>query len=337
MTALTKYDRLEATGLWRATPDAQRREVVVSIGDATLVITDRKDQALTHWSLAAIERSNPNEVPAVFHPDGDPSETLELPEDETEMIEAVETLRRAVIRRRPRPGRLRFLGLGLSMATVTALAIFWLPGAMQDHTLRVVPMVKRITIGAALLEQIERVSGTACADTGGRVALAQLAARLGAKRIEVLPAMTRPSVSLPGNLTVLNRSVIEDFEEPDVAAGYILNAESQRHQKDPLRDLIEVVGLRENFRLLTTGDLTPAALKAYAEHLLTHNPPDAPTEALLERFKEAKLRSTPFAYAVDITGETTLAMIEGDPMADSATAPLLPDATWLRLQNICGG
>jgi hypothetical protein len=49
------------------------------------------------------------------------------------------------------------------------------------------------------------------------------------------------------------------------------------------------------------------------------------------------VRSTPYAYALDITGETTLPLIEGDPMADRATAPLLPDSTWLRLQNICGG
>jgi len=46
MTALSKYDRLEATGLWRADPEAQRREVIVSIGNATLVIADINDRHL---------------------------------------------------------------------------------------------------------------------------------------------------------------------------------------------------------------------------------------------------------------------------------------------------
>ena len=72
MTALTQYSRLEATALWRQTPEAQRREVIVSIGDATLVIANINDQALTHWSLAAVVRANPTVSPAVFHPDGDP-------------------------------------------------------------------------------------------------------------------------------------------------------------------------------------------------------------------------------------------------------------------------
>ncbi|MEM1073925.1 MAG: hypothetical protein AAGI36_05695, partial [Pseudomonadota bacterium] len=76
MTALKKYARLEASGLWRAAPDEQRREVVVSIGEATLVISDMRDSAITHWSLAAVERSNPGKRPALFHPDGDPGETL---------------------------------------------------------------------------------------------------------------------------------------------------------------------------------------------------------------------------------------------------------------------
>lgn len=125
----------------------------MSIGDATLVISDLKDQALTHWSLAALARSNPGTRPAIFHPDGDPSETLEIPDSEGEMIDAIETLRRVVERRRPRPGRLRFAGVLTSALVVAAVALFWLPGALQDHTLRVVPKVKRASIGAALLKR----------------------------------------------------------------------------------------------------------------------------------------------------------------------------------------
>ena len=91
MTALDKYQRLEATGLWRETSEVQRREVIVSMGDASLTISDLQDRPLTHWSIAAIERANPNKRPAVFHPDADPSETLELGDNEAEMIEAIET------------------------------------------------------------------------------------------------------------------------------------------------------------------------------------------------------------------------------------------------------
>jgi len=337
MTALKKYARLEATGLWRATPDAQRREVIVSVGNATLVITDLNDQALAHWSLAAIERTNPGQRPALYHPDGDPGETVEIPASEKEMIEAIETLRHAINRSRPRPGRLRLLGMGASAVAVAALAIFWLPGALQDHTLKVVPQVKRVQIGLALLDRIERISGPRCTDPGGMAALAMLSLRLKAGKLAVLPDMTRDSLHLPGGLIVLDRAVFEDFEEPDVAAGYVVAEQALRDGTDPLRDLLQVVGLWANFNLLTTGDVTPAALDAYAEHLMTTPlaPPDP--SRLIARFETAAVRSTPFAYARDITGETTLNLIEGDPMNGKLTEPLMPDANWLRLQNICGG
>jgi anti-sigma factor RsiW len=337
MTALAKYARIEATGLWRATPDVQRREVIVSIGDATLVITDLKDQALAHWSLAAVERGNAGETPALYHPDGDAGETLELPASEAEMIEAIETLRRTISRSRPRPGRLRGLGMVLSVLAVGALAVFWLPGALQDHTLTVVPDVKRAQIGAALLRRIERVSGPRCTDPAGMAALALLSQRLDAGQIAVLPNMTRPSLNLPGKLILLDRTVLEDHEEPDVAAGYAITELTRRDIKDPLRHLLENTGIWENFRLVTTGEISPDALDAYAQYLMTTDRAKPELARHTARFANASLRSTPYARARDITGESTLDLIEGDPMNGKLTEPLMSDPNWLRLQNICGG
>lgn len=53
MTALAKYLRLEATGLWRESRDASPREVVVAFGNATLTLKDLADAPLGHRALAA--------------------------------------------------------------------------------------------------------------------------------------------------------------------------------------------------------------------------------------------------------------------------------------------
>ena len=92
MTALKEFDRLEATGLWRPSPETQRREVIVSLGEATLTISDTKGTALAHWSIAATVRSNGSALPAIYHPDGDPGETLEIDGDETAMIDGIDRL-----------------------------------------------------------------------------------------------------------------------------------------------------------------------------------------------------------------------------------------------------
>jgi hypothetical protein len=337
MTALTKYTRLEAAALWRAAPEDQRREVIVSIGDATITVSDTSDRAITHWSLAAIQRANPGKRPAVFHPEGDPGETLEFSLEDAEMVDAIEKLRRAVERTRPRPGRLRWLGMTLSLLVVAALAVFWLPGALISHTVSVVPAVKRAEIGAALLERIERMTGPACDDPTGQRALQHLRARLGSGPIHVMPDALQGSLHLPGGAILIDRGLIEDYEEPDVAAGFVLAEKTLAERSDPLRDLLDSTGMRASFRLLTTGGVESEALDRYAE-LLLRQPRQRPTDdAILATFAQRSVRSSPYAYALDVTGETVLPLIEADPMAGREPVTLLTDAQWLRLQNICGG
>lgn len=341
MTALKEYDRIEATGLWRASPEAQRREVIVSIGEATLTITDHKDTALGHWSIQAISRANPGKRPAVFHPDADPGETLELPEDEAQMIEAIEKLRTAVERSRPHPGRLRlFTGIAL-LLLAAAITLFWLPGAARDHALRVVPDVKRQEIGGALLARISRVSGLPCDAPEASRVLRRLGARLpspsGTAQLVVLRGGVSEAAHLPGGIILIGRALVEDYEEPDVVAGYIVAEHLAAQLEDPMRGLLEQVGFIATLRLLTTGQLTDETLDDYAENLLTRAQPAIPDETLLAGLEAWSVRARPYAYARDITGEETLALIEADPFANTAPEPLMSDNDWLRLQSICGG
>lgn len=342
MTALTKYQRLEASGLWRDSAETQRREVVVSIGDATLIIADMQDRPLAHWSLAAVERANPGEVPAIFHPDGDPAETLELDSDADEMIAAIEKLRQAIDRGRPHPGRLRLVMLGTSMAAVVALAVFWLPDALREHAVQVVPPAKRADIGAALATQMQRVTGPACTDVQGQAALRRLAARLPGPdgrvpNLQVVRDGVRDVLTLPGARILLRARLIEDHEDPDVVAGYIIAAQERAALSDPLDRLLRSMGVRASFQLLTTGAVPEAALQRYAEALPSAPSIKIPDDRLLAGFARAGVRSTPYAYAQDVTGETVLSLIEADPYASTPPPRMvLSDNDWLRLQAICG-
>ena len=341
MTALSKYQRLEASGLWRPAPDAQRADVIVSIGDATLTITDLRDRALAHWSLAAIERANPGQRPAIYHPDGDEGETLELPENEAEMVNAIEKLRGAIERQRPHPGRLRLVMLLVSVLVVMGLGVFWLPGAARDHAASVVPQVKRVEIGAALLGHIQDATGPPCRDREGNAALAKLARRVpspsGPGELLVVRAGMPAATHLPGGTVLLNRALVEDYEEADVVAGYVVAERLRAELHDPLLDALEHGGLSASIRLLATGQMKDSVLKSYAKALLTKTQTPLSDRVLLAGFHAWKIRSTPYAYAMDISGETTLGLIEADPFASEAPPAVLSDADWLRLQGICGG
>jgi len=338
MTALTEFSRLESGGLWRVDPDAQRREVTVALGEATLVISDTAGRALTHWSLPAVHRLNVGERPAVFTPASDAIETLEISDDI--MIDAMEKVRKTVKRRRSKPGRLRNAGLLALFAGIVALGVFWLPDALIDEAQSVVPPVKRSEIGATLLGHIQRVTGQTCRSTLGAQALATLHRdALGPDaggQVVVVPSGPETAVYLPGGLIVINRDLIEDTDDARVVAGHIVAAAAGRRVQDPLVGLLQEAGIGATFTLLTTGDLEDVTLRDYAETLFA-NPPARPADdVLLPMFADAQIPSTPYAYAIDVTGETTLGLIEGDPMENLQSRTLLSDAEWISLQGICG-
>jgi len=337
MTALQQYAHLECPGIWRAESDAQRRDVRVFIGDATLVIADQNGTALTHWSLPAVERLNPGERPAFYSPDEDGTELLEI--DEDLMIEAIEKIRRVLRRRHPKRGRLRaatFLG---TVAALAAFVVFLLPEVAMRHTLNVVPQVKRAEIGQQLYHRITDLTGGACTAPGTLPALARLQKRLEpalAGQILVLRGPMRPALHLPGGGVLLDRTLVEDHEGPEVMAGFILAETWRAEQKDPLERLLDEGGLLATLRLLTTGTVSDEVLRKHARSLLRVEDLPVDTVALLERFKRAELPSSPYAFALDPSGETTLELIEADPVPPGAARLILSDTDWVGLQGICG-
>ncbi|MBM9594636.1 hypothetical protein [Roseitranquillus sediminis] len=336
MTALADYQRLESTGLWRPEPGAQRREVIVCLGEATLVITDRGESALAHWSLPAVERRGAD-LPAIYAPGSDSDEELEIADGE--MVDAIETVRRAVERRRYRPGRLRTaLGVG-ALAALLGVGALWLPDALIRHTARVVPQAMRLEIGEAMLGHVLRVAGPPCATSEDLPALARINRRLrGAEAgpLVLVPGEGFEALHLPGGLIVLNRVLVEDHDEPAVVAGYILAEEARAAANDPMLRLLDEAGPLASFRLLTTGELPPEVLEAHAERLATADPAPLSGAELVTWFEGAALRSAPYAYALDITGETTLTLIEADPAKAGTTTTVLPDGEWVALQGACG-
>lgn len=335
MTALNKYQRLEASGLWRADADAQRREVIASIGDATLVISDMQDRPLAHWSIAAIERANPGKTPAVFHPYGDTGETLELGEGEAEMVGAIEKLRKAIHKSEPRSGRVRVLIMLASVAAVAAGAVFWLPDALRAHVTSVVPQINRVVIGQDVLSQMGSITGSPCHEEVADAALERLASRAGVREIIVVPGGIRDTAGLPGGAILVSRTILEDHEDPAVVAGYVAAEALRIQMRDPLAHLLETGGISASFRLLTTGQLTEDTLIGYAEALATETAPVVPHADLAEHFAGLELPGTPYAYAIDISGETTIDLIEADTTLLGNIPPVLSDGEWVALQEIC--
>lgn len=330
MTVLSQYERLECPAIWRANAEAQRENVIVTLGKATLVIVSETDVALSHWSLPALERINPSAKPAQYRPAKDSTELLEI-DDET-MVDAIETVRRAITRRQPHHGRLRgVMRLGL-VAVVITLAILWVPGAIRAYTSAMLPPVLREDIGTRLLSHLVPVTGPACANRQSLPAVRAISERLfGAEppRVVVLSGGPVRSLSLPGNMLLLHRELIEAAEQAEVPAGYLIVEAQRAAEAPPLASLLDQSSLWTSVKLLTTGEIDEESLKHYAESL-----PLVGGEMPLgisQAFISAAL--TPQPYLDDLE-------FRGTPLPDiadqvSVPEPVLSDAQWIRLQDIC--
>jgi hypothetical protein len=340
MTALRKYQRLECGGLWRETPQDQRREVLVRFGDATLVLSDPKSgTAVSHWSLPAIERINPGQEPPVFAPGTEATESLEL--TDPEMIAALGAVRHAVQAATARPGRLRGVLLAGTAAAVVLAAVVWLPGALVRHTASVVPPAQRADIGQRALDDLVRVTGATCNNQLGLQALAALSERVfgpvDTPILYVVPEGVDLPLHLPGDVIILPRRLIEQANGPEAAAGAALVERLRSRAQDPIVPLLDYAGLKATLQLLTTAELPDTALNGYGEALLRATPEALPDSTLLSAFEAAQIPATPYALAIDPEGKTTAALASGDPYKGLAPSPLIPDESWIALQGICGG
>lgn len=339
MTALKKYLKLETIGLWRPGAEAQRREVLVLFGDATLMLKDPKtERPLTHWSLPAIERLNPLSTPALYAPGFEEAgETLEI--DDTEMIAALETVRSAIRREAPRRGALRGGLIAGGFGLLALAALVWLPGAIYRHAASVLPEATRQAIGAMVLADLPRVTGAPCADPIARDALEALGFRLfgaeGEGRLVVLRDGPAASLHLPGGGIALNADLIELQDSPEVAAGFALAEALRTEAEDPLLPVLRHAGLFATLGLLTSGKLDPKAVDGYAEAMMSAPPMAIDETTLVNRFAAAGVSTKPYALMLDPSGQTVQGLIAADPFAEKAPPLILIDSDWITLQAIC--
>lgn len=331
-----------ATGLWRPSPEAQRRDVTVAIEHGALVLRDpRGGMVRAHWALAATERRNPGSLPALFAPQhDDEGELLEL--EDPAMTATIERLIEQIRARRPRPGRLRLATLA-AIGTLVALVVgLWFPSALVNHAAGLVPPPKRAEIGRMVLADVTRLSGSPCNGRDGARALARLSQRLfgpDGGHIVILReglAGIGQAAHLPGRIILLDRSLLEAFETPEVAAGHALAEMLRAEMQDPLLWVLKAAGVAATGRLLTTGTLPEAALAGIGQYVLTTPPTPVSAGALATRFAAAGVRPGPYAAAQPDAALHEALMAEA---AISRAQPrlLLPDADWVALQGICGG
>ena len=298
MTALDRYVRLEATGLWSESREAGPREVIVSFGNATLMLKDLADAPLGHWALAGVTVLGRDGDGTTYAMSADGGETLEI--RDPEMIAAIATVTRAGAGPGSAPRRRRRrLPLTPLLVVAALAAIAWAaPRTLHPDPALLVPPDRAAEIGDRMLITLVERHGAPCDDAAGNAALARLAQRLAPEappRIRVLPLGDTPAAALPGGTVLLDASLAAAPAE--VLAGWAALALG----RDPAASLLAAAGPVADLRYLATGRFDePALARATAAALA---PPQAPeVAAALARLAAARLDPAPFAAALAAAG-----------------------------------
>ena len=340
LTALTKFQRLEAQGIWLAKPGAPPQEVIVSIGEATLTLMDpRSERPLSHWSLPSVSRLNPGKLPAIYTPNTTTAdETVEI--DDSLMIEGIARVQKAIAHHRSAPGRLRTVLTSMIALIVIVSVAIWMPDAIIRHAAHIAPPAQTRHIGMAVLADMERRTGSMCQRNSGRQVLDWMTPQvIGNDALaQVLPGSLNGALRLPGNLYVVSDRLLTASPGPETAAGHLIAAQLSTDDEQATLDALRYAGSISAIRLMTLGVLPEGAMYGYGEVILSQSTPRPDNAALIKAFAERGLTTEPYALSMDPTGASVLSLIEGNPVNNGTPArALLTAEQWRALQQICAG
>lgn len=249
------------------------------------------------------------------------------------------------------------------------LMLFVILPAMANTLALIIPVEREIAFGKVVVSQMERVlkgerqKPLRCDDPAGRAALDTMMARLTDNRDMDYQISARVfdhgmvnAFAAPGGQVVILRGLLDKAQGPDEVAGVLAHEIGHVESRDATRHALRTAGSAGLLSMLI-GDFTGgAAIALVGEHLMTAAyTRDAEAAAdlfALDMLQATDVNAAGFARFFDemdgldgfeipaylsthpVTAERA-EQARGFAQSQSGTRPILSDAEWQALRNIC--
>lgn len=333
MTALDQYIRLESTGRWREHEDAPWREVLVSFGNASLVLSNFQEEPLTHWSLAAVERLGEEENAVLYAPDASAAEVLAV--SDADMVTAIRDVT-AMARNRAAPvpkRRLRRPVTALLALALIGAAVGFGPGTLRGMAAKLPSPEQR----GLMAEAISSDLGDICVSPGGMRSLDLLSTRLGhVPGISVHIGPRARLARLPDGRLVVPAILLEQSPDPESFAAVVALALGAGSALAPFDSWVRTAPILDLGRFLALGRLNEEALASMrAAPARPWSADPATLQRAADHLRAAEVSTAGLAHAWWLKGDG------GEPPeipADGDTNPRPvygTDRAWIALRDIC--
>lgn len=268
MTALDKYTRLEAIGQWREAPDDIPTEVVVSFGDATLVLSDLDENPLCHWAMAATNRISLIGKHAVYTPDTEGFETLEI--SAPEMIEAISQVSSAGSETPQKKRRVFGVFIIFLLALVGGI-VYAAPVLLQAQANRMTSPASARKLGMDMFHALDL---KLCHEARADIAKSLFENRAFPKTdIELLIVKDEAAEHVfPGHVIVLGNDRLRGISSPEMLASLINTIMFEKSSLDAIKNLFSDSNPGELFDYVTTGALPVERILAAADKIMEESP-----------------------------------------------------------------
>lgn len=376
MTALDRFELLEAPGRYLDGETAEEHEVIVKFGAESLVFMTLDETPLAHWPLATLRRlpeapNHPGELRLI--PDHGDLERLIL--TDRDMIAAIEEVCPDLHRRPKTSGgsKRRILFWSIGAVASVLIVIFVLAPTIAARLALAIPPESEVKLGDTVAEQIldllEFIGGAdvaVCETPEGTRALDAMVERLGTSahvpiRVSVVNHGMVNAFAAPGGRILIMRGLIDTATGPEEVAGVLAHEIGHVIQRDPTREALRSAGTA-GILSLVLGDITGGSLiTIVAESVLnasySREAEEMADEVAFDILAAAQLPSTPFAGFFarmgdefgDLKGvlshlashpdfdDREAAARDADVIKGGAYKPVLSDQDWVALQEICDG
>ena len=262
-TALRRYARLESTGLWTPPDGDAAHEVLVSLGESTLILSDLSDRPVAHWSLPALRRIDGD--PPTYAPGADSDEALAV--EDAEMNRALALVIAAAREPAERRSLRRWVSLSAMLGVVVAL-IWFGPLILRQQAAAALSAAQVEDLGRAVIARLP--GARVCADPYGVRAMDRLArAALGPQALPVrvlTPGPAGAAAPVPGAILLSGGAVAEATDAAALAAR-LRGARAEAEAHPPVAAFLDSAGPLDLVEMLSTARWPEAALRRYAERV----------------------------------------------------------------------